>query len=118
MKSSKKMLAILVSMNFLFSSIAFGTGTSKLEPVYLANVAQYMPMTEKVKLEQVNKHCAESLDIGRAYDFLRCYILLNTLPKDKYNQPILSDYNDFKIVDKAFFSPRHLSVGFNLPSSA
>ena len=102
MKLFKKLLAVLVSMNFLFSSIAFGTGTSKLDPFHLNIVAQYMPKTEKVKLKQVNKHCAEGLKMGYAYDFLMCYILLNTLPKDKYNHPILSNYNDFKIVDKAF----------------
>lgn len=110
MKLSKKIISVLLSTSYMFTSIVFAdepeetpkTGTTKLEPVYLTNVAQYMPMTEKIKLEQVNKNCADALKMGYADDFLYVYILLNTLPKNKYKYPILSSYSDFKVADRAF----------------
>ncbi len=100
MKLFNKVLAVLVSMNFLFSSIAFGTGTSKLEPVYLANVVRYMPTTEKVKLEQVNKHCATSLDMSLADNFLECYALLKNVENNK--KSTVNSYENYELIHRAF----------------
>ena len=70
--------------------------------MFLTDVAQKLPMPDKIKLEQVNKDCADTMGMGYADDFLYVYILLNALAKNNDNHPILSYYSDFKVAEQAF----------------
>ncbi|MBP3320545.1 MAG: hypothetical protein J6K87_02765, partial [Clostridia bacterium] len=109
MKLSKKIISVLLSTSYMFTSIVFAdgpeetpkTGTTKLEKMFLTNVAQYMPMKDKIKLEQVNKFCADSLKMGYADDFLYVYILLNASVDESGHRKLVSSY-DFGIAAKAF----------------